>query len=529
MPVGELVGGRYRLVSRIAGGGMGTVWNATDTRLDREVAVKILHPGLSADASFRTRFASEARLVAGLNTRSIATVHDYGEDEGADGVRAYLVMEFVDGRSLADILRRDGALPLAEAMRIIAEAAEGLHVAHRASIVHRDIKPANILIAEDGAVKLIDFGIARSLGDAGLTETGMVIGTVTYTAPEHLADEDPAPAADIYSLGIVAYECLTGRTPFASDKVPAIINGHLNQTPPPLPEEIPAAVSDAVMTALRKDPDDRWRTAERFARACREALDGVTPDKGAPPRPSYVAVMEALNRERPDIGGDTAALPDGETPAKPPRRLVPALAALGIAALLAGLIIWRPWGPPADDDRAVRDYHLPPLSSLSPGPAGEESNEPQVDGSSPPGETPGDDGTEKDRPEPEPDPGDGEPGEGGEDPNTAKVPDLKGVPVTAVAERLRAHGFDNSKPEAEMNWQGETCVVTEQTPEPGAVVDVGTLITFHYIDTYPQCLSEYFSLPAVPETALPPLAPNAVVSRDRAAVPRRRGGRHGRR
>ncbi|HEY1179560.1 MAG TPA: serine/threonine-protein kinase, partial [Phytomonospora sp.] len=388
MPVGDLVGGRYRLESRIADGGMGAVWRGTDTRLGRDVAVKLLHPALSSDASFRARFASEARLVAALNTRSIATIHDYGEDEDDDGVRAYLVMEFVEGRSLADILRRDGALDVAEAMRIVAEAAEGLHAAHRSEIVHRDVKPANILITADGAVKLIDFGIARSLGDAGLTETGMVIGTVTYTAPEQLADEDPAPAADVYSLGIVAYECLTGTTPFASGKVPAIIHGHLNQPPPPLPENIPQAVSDAVMTALRKDPDDRWRSAERFARACREALDGVTPDEGAPPRPSYVAVMEALRRERPGVSGDTAELPE-EEPRPKARPLVPALAALGIAVLLVGMIVWHPWSPPAVGDRAVREYHLPPLSSLTPGPDGEKSAEPGADASSGPATSPG--------------------------------------------------------------------------------------------------------------------------------------------
>ncbi|HEY1179225.1 MAG TPA: PASTA domain-containing protein, partial [Phytomonospora sp.] len=187
-------------------------------------------------------------------------------------------------------------------------------------------------------------------------------------------------------------------------------------------------------------------------------------------------------------------------------------------------------------DRAVREYHVPPLSSLTPGADGEESTGPGVGASSGPTTSPEDgDETGDDRPgtpgtdEPEPDPGDGDPGGDDEDPGTAKVPDLTGVPVASAADRLRSYGFDNSKGEAEMDWQGETCVVTGQSPKAGSVVDVGTLITFHYIETYPQCLSQSLNIAAVPAPVLPPPGASAVVSRDRAAVARRARGGRGRR
>ena len=536
MPVGDLVGGRYRLESRIAQGGMGAVWNGTDTRLGRKVAIKVLHPGLSGDEAFRVRFASEATLIASLNTRSIATVHDYGEDESEDGTRAYLVMELVHGRSLADILRHDGTPGVAEAMRIVAEAAEGLHAAHVQGIVHRDVKPANILITDDGSVKLIDFGIARALGDAGLTETGMVIGTVAYTAPEQLADEDPAPAADVYSLGIVAYECLTGATPFGSGKVPAIINGHLNQAPPPFGEDVPRAVSDAVMTALRKDPDDRWRTAERFARACREALDGITPD--APPPSSFAAVMSALIRERPETAeetpeDETRELPEDENPPpapKPRRRPVPVLSACAVALLLLALVIFRPWDG-TGGGTPVRDHVIPPLSSLFPGGSADPSGEPQTDES---GDGKSPDGKDEDRPGTpgtgDPDDGNGDQDGGGDDdPTTAKVPDLTDVPVEDAPGRLRSSGFENSEGTAEMDWQGTPCVVISQSPEPGKVVDLGTRITYQYIENYPPCADNALNPATAPDAVDPTFAAILPVSRDRAAVARRTGTRRTRR
>ncbi|ADD40961.1 protein kinase domain-containing protein [Stackebrandtia nassauensis] len=273
VPGSGVGGGRYRLDSRIADGGMGEVWRATDTRLGRAVAVKLLHLNYSRNPHFKARFESEARLVASLKSPAIAVLHDYGEDETVDGTRSYLVMELVEGRTLADLLQERVRLPVQRTMRIIAEAADGLEAAHRAGIIHRDVKPGNIIVADDGAIKVVDFGIARALGTAGLTETGVVIGTMRYTSPEQIADQDPTPSVDIYSLGVVAYECLAGQPPFMSENPVAIMDGHVNRKPPPLPDDIPEPVRQVVATALRKNPVDRFDSIADFGQACWDLVE----------------------------------------------------------------------------------------------------------------------------------------------------------------------------------------------------------------------------------------------------------------
>ncbi|GAA4233599.1 serine/threonine-protein kinase [Streptosporangium album] len=245
-----LLGGRYRPLGRIATGGMGEVWRARDELLGREVAVKLLRRHTAADPAFRERFRREARIAAGLADPGIAQVFDYGE---ADDV-AYLVMELVPGESLASILARDGRLSVEITLDVIYQTAKALQAAHGAGIIHRDIKPGNLLVTGDGVVKVTDFGIARALEASSMTQTGTVLGTAQYVSPEQASGEPLTLATDVYSLGVVAYECLAGRPPFVASTQVAIALMHLNETPPPLPGSVPEAVRDLVTACLSKSP-----------------------------------------------------------------------------------------------------------------------------------------------------------------------------------------------------------------------------------------------------------------------------------
>ncbi|MFF0309038.1 serine/threonine-protein kinase [Streptosporangium sp. NPDC004379] len=266
-----LLGDRYRPLGRIATGGMGEVWRARDELLGREVAVKLLRRHVAADPDFRERFRMEARIAAGLSDPGIAQVFDYGE---ADDV-AYLVMELVSGESLAAILKRGGPLGVENTLDVVEQTARGLAAAHRSGIIHRDIKPGNLLVTETGTVKITDFGIARALEAAPMTRTGTVMGTAQYISPEQASGERLTLATDVYSLGVVAYECLAGRPPFVSETQVAIALMHIGQEPPPLPESVPQAVRDLVMRCLAKDPGSRPAEADELAgraRALRESL-----------------------------------------------------------------------------------------------------------------------------------------------------------------------------------------------------------------------------------------------------------------
>ncbi|MGA9310104.1 MAG: serine/threonine-protein kinase [Pseudonocardiaceae bacterium] len=263
---GQVLAERYQLGRRIAIGGMGEVWQAADTRLDRQVAVKVLRPELSGDAEFRQRFHSEARMTASLNHPGIAAVHDYGE-AASDPVVAYLVMELVPGDPLDSILIRHPRLSASRTLDILGQAGAALQAAHERGLVHRDIKPANILITPDGTVKLTDFGIARAVDAAPVTRTGMVMGTAHYIAPEQAAGDDAGPAGDVYSLGVVGYECLAGGRPFSADNAVTIAMMHIRDQPPALPPDVPPAVCELIETALAKDPRQRYRTGGEFAAA----------------------------------------------------------------------------------------------------------------------------------------------------------------------------------------------------------------------------------------------------------------------
>lgn len=260
---GITFGGRYELSSRIAVGGMGEVWKATDSIIGRTVAIKILKDEYMGDPGFLERFRAEARHAALVNHEGIANVFDYGEEQGS----AYIVMELVPGEPLSAIIEREGRLPANRVLGIVAQTATSLQAAHDAGLVHRDIKPGNLLITPEGRVKITDFGIARIADQVPLTATGQVMGTVQYLAPEQASGHTATAATDIYSLGIVAYECLAGKRPFTGESQVAIAMAQINDTPPPLPADVPEPVRNLVMACLAKDAAGRPQSAAKLAQA----------------------------------------------------------------------------------------------------------------------------------------------------------------------------------------------------------------------------------------------------------------------
>ena len=260
---GLTFGGRYELQSRIAIGGMGEVWLATDRVIGRQVAIKILKDEYLGDPTFLERFRSEARHAALVNHEGIANVFDYGEEEGS----AFLVMELVPGEALSSILEREHSLSTDKVLDIVAQTAAALHAAHAAGLVHRDIKPGNLLITPDGRVKITDFGIARIADQVPLTATGQVMGTVQYLSPEQASGHPASPTTDIYSLGIVAYECLAGRRPFTGESQVAIAMAQINEQPPPLPVTVSEPVRNLVYACIAKNPAERPASAAHLARA----------------------------------------------------------------------------------------------------------------------------------------------------------------------------------------------------------------------------------------------------------------------
>ncbi len=268
--VGTVLGQRYRLSRRIATGGMGEVWVATDTVLEREVAVKLLKNELVDHGDFLERFRAEARHTAALTHPGIAGVFDYGEQLDDGHCTAYFVMELVMGEPLSDVLARQGALPLSTALAVLVQSADALHAAHRLGVVHRDVKPGNLLLTDNGTIKVTDFGIARAINSVPLTEAGQTIGTSHYMSPEQAVGADATPASDVYSLGLIGYEMLAGQRPFNADNPVALALAHVQQLPPPLPSTVPESVRAAIEQALSKDPADRPLDASAFADQLRQ-------------------------------------------------------------------------------------------------------------------------------------------------------------------------------------------------------------------------------------------------------------------
>ncbi|WBB80863.1 serine/threonine-protein kinase [Micromonospora sp. WMMD882] len=357
-----VLSGRYRLDERVATGGMGDVWRASDVVLGRQVAVKVLLPALVSDPDFIARFRAEARMMAALRHPGIVQVYDCGQDELDGGAKAdYLVMEFVQGQPLSKRIEADGRLGVAETMSVVAQAAEALHAAHLGGIVHRDVKPSNLMVQESGAVVLVDFGVARSTNVTSITSTNAVPGTALYMAPEQAAGRPVSAATDIYALGAVAYCCLTGGPPFTGDNPLQVAVRHLDDEPPPLPDEIPEPVRALVSRALAKEPADRYASGAAMAGAARAAAgDALGTTAGGTPT---VVVSGALRASGPDTRTDLPAVPAGAAPAPTGRPRRGTLIGAGAAVLVAltGLVAALGF----TNDNAAPATNLKPTPSAS--------------------------------------------------------------------------------------------------------------------------------------------------------------------
>jgi beta-lactam-binding protein with PASTA domain/tRNA A-37 threonylcarbamoyl transferase component Bud32 len=305
---GRLLDGRYAVTARIAHGGMATVYRATDTRLDREVALKVMHAELARDEEFVRRFIGEAKSVARLSHQNVVAVFD----QGADGPYLYLAMEYVPGRTLKEVLRDSGRFPPAAALEIMAGVLDGLAAAHASGIVHRDVKPENVLLTADGRIKVADFGLARAQSAAGHTRAGLLVGTVSYVPPEQVTGGTTGPRGDVYSAGVMLFELLTGRLPFTGDTPLSIAYQHVN-TDVPAPSAwapgIGAPVDQLVLAATSRDPARRPADAGEFGRAVQHVREGLAESSG------LTGVMGAGVQglgEAPWLDLDALAVTDGQ-------------------------------------------------------------------------------------------------------------------------------------------------------------------------------------------------------------------------
>jgi len=346
--IGNVLGGRYRLVELLGQGGMATIYRARDNELERDVAVKLLRPEYERDPDFGTRFRQEARAAGSLNHPNIVSVYDFGNDPAG----AYIVMELIDGEDLASVIRRSGAVPPRQAARLAADVAAALAAAHGRGIIHRDVKPANVLVSRDGRVKVTDFGIARAVADAGLTMPGLTMGSVHYFSPEQARGEPTTAASDVYSLGIVLYELLTGRRPWGGDSAAAIAMARLSGAAP-LPSAvragIPPALDAIVRRAMSRDPAQRYQSAAEM----REALDAFLADR-APSAASPVGVGAAAAAA--GAAGAAGGLAAGSVASSrgmdPVDSISPATVASGVARPNAGRV-------PYDQEAYAGSYVAP--------------------------------------------------------------------------------------------------------------------------------------------------------------------------
>jgi tRNA A-37 threonylcarbamoyl transferase component Bud32 len=339
-------GERYQRGERIASGGMGEVWRARDTVLGREVAVKVLKREFADDATFRARFAAEARHAAGLHHPGIASVFDYGILQ--EGNAPYLVMELVDGKPLSELLAQGQPFDAEQARLLALQVAEALAAAHEAGVVHRDVKPANLLVTPDGRVKITDFGIARATGSVAFTQTGQIVGTPQYLSPEQARGESATEASDVYALGVVLFECLSGRRPFVADTPIATALAQIHQPVPSLPDSVPPALAEVVRHALAKDPAERYADGAAIAAALRGAADGAVPVAVPIPTPA-ADHTQVLAATAPVAAGATVEPPreplaEGPAPRRPRAARWPLVAAGLLAlAVIAALLVAHLW------------------------------------------------------------------------------------------------------------------------------------------------------------------------------------------
>ena len=273
----QLLGDRYELNWIIGRGGMSTVWLAWDTQTERDVAVKILKPEYTDNPEFRTRFRNESHAAARLHSENVVETYDYGEVQNGGTVFCFIIMEYVRGESLADVLTRERVLPEALALDVLVQAALGLKAIHEAGMVHRDIKPGNLLITSDGVVKVTDFGIAKAAEAVPLTRTGMVVGTAQYVSPEQAQGQSVGPASDVYSLGVVGFEMFAGHRLFTGESTVSVAIKHISSAPPPLPENISPHMQELINICLRKNPQTRYADGAELAAAAALVAQGQRP------------------------------------------------------------------------------------------------------------------------------------------------------------------------------------------------------------------------------------------------------------
>jgi eukaryotic-like serine/threonine-protein kinase len=344
--VGRMLDGRYRVGARLARGGMATVYLGEDIRLERSVAIKVMHPSLAEDEDFVARFVREARSAARLSDPNVVTVYD----QGSDGRNVFLVMEYVPGRTLRDVLAEQGRLPVGQALDLLEPVLDALAAAHAAGIVHRDIKPENVLITRTGGVKVADFGLARTT-TVNTATTGVLIGTVAYLSPE-LVERGIADArSDVYSAGVLLYELVTGRTPFSGETALSVAYQHVNETVPAPSEsvpDLPAIVDHLVLNSTSREPGLRYRDGREFADAVRAARADLGMTREANPIPLNETLIVSddvrrdLRRQRSSRTGQGGSGPVGATgmPHRRWRGRIALLLVLAIAATI-GVVAWN--------------------------------------------------------------------------------------------------------------------------------------------------------------------------------------------
>jgi eukaryotic-like serine/threonine-protein kinase len=344
---GDQIADRYELEAVVGSGGMSTVFCAYDSQLERRVAIKILHERFAGDDEYIGRFRHEARSVAQLTHPNIVSVIDRGEDDG----REYIVFEFVDGENLKDLIVRSSPLPGRRAVELAVAIADGLTFAHEHGLVHRDVKPQNVLLSEGGRVKVTDFGIARSLDvEHGLTETGTVVGTGEYLAPEQANGGAVSPATDVYSLGVVLWEMLTGRVPFEGDNFVAVALRHVHEAPPDIRDlrsDVPPRLAAAIDRALQKDPARRFPTMREFGEELRACVAGTGSE-------GVTQVIPAAARRRPREQARRRRWPLG---------WVVIAVLLGVSALVAAFVLGGVGGGTSGGSTPV---HLRGITSYDP-------------------------------------------------------------------------------------------------------------------------------------------------------------------
>jgi serine/threonine-protein kinase len=376
------IGGRYRLDRRLGAGGMSTVFLATDTVLERQVAVKLLAEHLADDEVFVMRFRHEALAAARLQHPNIVQVFDSGHDEASH--RHYIVMEFVDGPSCSDLLREHGQLGIEDTVRVVVEACHGLDYAHRAHVIHRDVKPGNLLISnETGAVKLADFGIAKAAEQTRVTQVGSVLGTAAYLSPEQALGKEAGAASDIYSLGVCAYQLLTGRLPYEYSSLTELALKQQNENVDPIRSfrpEVPEELDRAIRVCLARDPAMRYGSALELAEALEAGVGGEVTSTTRRLETQSSALTQALPATQaiPQTAVPDHLMPDRTQSIPPPRRraaapppprqqrrsaarrrwgnFIAGLAILAAGALVA-LAIIQASGSPTDNRVNASDIH----------------------------------------------------------------------------------------------------------------------------------------------------------------------------